>query len=89
MSEFNLGFLATNFTENSGSKASPSFLSNSPKNFEFLEEEQKMLKEMQQENERMEELIVNLKQTRNMILINIENSKDSAEEYQQLYQVFL
>jgi len=76
----------TNFTENSGSKASPSFLSNSPKNFEFLEEEQKMLKEMQQENERMEELIVNLKQTRNMILINIENSKDSAEEYQQLYQ---
>jgi len=48
-----------------------------------------MLKEMQQENERMEELIVNLKQTRNMILINIENSKDSAEEYQQLYQVLI
>lgn len=82
-------FIATNYTDNNDSKTPSSFLNNSPKNFEFLEEEQKMLKEMQHENQRMEELIVNLKQTRNMILLNIENSRDGTEEYQHLYQVLI
>jgi len=54
---------------------------------EYLEEEDKMIKEMKHENERMEELIVNLKQTRNSLLVGLENSKDGAEEYQHLYQV--
>lgn len=64
-----------------------SFLSSQSVNDE-LTEEQRILEETRAENIKLEDMIANLKQSRNLLVIGMENMTDDIEEYQDFAEVF-
>lgn len=68
-------------------KHTQSFLSNQSVG-EELTEEQKTLEDLRSENIKLEDMIANLKQSKNFLMMGLENMQDDIEEYEEFVQVY-